>query len=401
MMQFQAKHTSECHGPGLMQSIGTIQSHLELNQLSSYSSRDVGWITGAFTSLALFLGIQIGPMFDAYGPRVLGPVGCIVYIPTFFVLAECRVYWHFMLVLGVWGGTGAAILSMVGVGVIGKWFVRRRGLAMGIALCGSSLGGVVLPLTLRSLLPRLGWAWAMRSLAFILAAVMIAGAACLQQSMPVVEAASENRRRKRVALNFMALTSGTFTFVTIGLFALEFAAFGVFSLLPTYATAANFPSDTGFGLVAVANAMSTAGRLLPGLAGDHFGHFNILLAMILVTATFTGAILVPFGSSSLGALYAFSALWGFGSGSFISLTPVCMGKTCESEDYGRYFGTMYFFVSFSLLLASPLGGEMLETFGTRALACLYMSVVVAGGIAFLLARQLLYGKRGLGIREKI
>ncbi|KAK1969788.1 MFS general substrate transporter [Colletotrichum sublineola] len=321
-----------------MQSIGTIQSHLELNQLSSYSSRDVGWITGAFTSLALFLGIQIGPMFDAYGPRVLGPVGCIVYIPTFFVLAECRVYWHFMLVLGVWGGTGAAILSMVGVGVIGKWFVRRRGLAMGIALCGSSLGGVVLPLTLRSLLPRLGWAWAMRSLAFILAAVMIAGAACLQQSMPVVEAASENRRRKRVALNFMALTSGTFTFVTIGLFALEFAVFGVFSLLPTYATAANFPSDTGFGLVAVANAMSTAGRLLPGLAGDHFGHFNILLAMILVTAAFTGAILVPFGSSSLGVLYAFSALWGFGSGSFISLTPVCMGKTCESEDYGRYFG---------------------------------------------------------------
>ncbi|KAK2037652.1 hypothetical protein LZ31DRAFT_480564, partial [Colletotrichum somersetense] len=102
---------------GLMQTIGTIQSYLELNQLSSYSSRDVGWITGAFTSLALFLGIQIGPMFDAYGPRVLGPIGCIIYIPTFFVLAECRVYWHFMLVLGIWGGTGAAILSMVGVGV--------------------------------------------------------------------------------------------------------------------------------------------------------------------------------------------------------------------------------------------------------------------------------------------
>ncbi|KAK2040903.1 monocarboxylate transporter [Colletotrichum somersetense] len=199
----------------------------------------------------------------------------------------------------------------------------------------------------------------------------------------------------------MALTSGTFTFVTIGLFALEFAVFGVFSLLPTYATAANFPSDTGFGLVAVANAMSTAGRLLPGLAGDHFGHFNILIAMILVTAIFTGAILVPFGSSSLAALYTFSALWGFGSGSFISLTPVCMGKTCESEDYGRYFGTMYFFVSFSLLLATPLGGEMLQTFGTRALACLYMSLVLAGGIAFLLARQMLYGRRGLGIREKI
>lgn len=75
----------------------------------------------------------------------------------------------------------------------------------------------------------------------------------------------------------MALTSGTFTFVTIGIAALEFAIFGVFSLLPTYATAAGYTSDIGFALVAIANATSTAGRLLPGLAGDHFGHFNVLL----------------------------------------------------------------------------------------------------------------------------
>lgn len=158
-----------------MQTIGTVQSYLELNQLSSYTSRDIGWITGVFTSLALFLGIQVGPILDAYGPRVLGPVGCAIYIPVFFVLAECHQYWHFMLVLGIWGGTGAGILSMVGVAVIGKWFVRRRGLAMGIALCGSSVGGVIMPLMLRQLLPSLGWAWSIRILAFLIAAVTIAG----------------------------------------------------------------------------------------------------------------------------------------------------------------------------------------------------------------------------------
>ncbi|KAI1074257.1 riboflavin transporter MCH5 [Whalleya microplaca] len=388
---------------GFMQTIGTVQAYLEQNQLSSYTSRDIGWITGVFTSLAMFLGIQIGPLFDTYGPGFLGPVGCVIYLPVFFVLAECSKYWHFMLVLGIWGAVGAAILSMVGVAAIGKSFVRRRGLAMGIALCGSSIGGVVMPLMLRKLLPILGWTWSIRILAFILSAVMIGGALCLQQPFQKRQGseASERHRRKRAALNFIALTSGTFTFVTIGLFALEFAVFGIFSLLPTYASVAQFSSDTGFVLVAIANATSTAGRLIPGLAGDYFGHFNVLLCMILCTAAFTAAILVPFGSTSLGALYAFSALWGFGSGSFISLTPVCMGKTCETEDYGRYFGTMYFFVSFSLLLASPLGGQMLQTFGTQALACLYVAVVVAGGICFLLARQLLHGKKGFVIKARI
>ncbi|KAI1842468.1 hypothetical protein JX265_013725 [Neoarthrinium moseri] len=320
---------------GFMQTIGTVQSYLELNQLSAYTSRDIGWITGVFTSLALFLGIQIGPILDTYGPRVLGWVGCAIYIPVFFVLAECQTYWHFMLVLGIWGAVGAAIISIVGVAVVGKWFVRRRGLAMGVALCGSSIGGVVMPLMLRELLPRLGWAWSIRILAFLIMGVTIGGVLCMQQlpSQPLAP-----QRRKRVTLNFGALTSGTFTFVTIGLSALEFAIFGVFSLLPTYAIAANFSADTGFLLVAIANATSTAGRVLPGLAGDHFGHFNVLLCMILFTATFTAAILVPYGASSLSALYAFAALWGFGSGSFISLTPVCMGKTCETDDYGRYFG---------------------------------------------------------------
>jgi MFS family permease len=327
-----------------MQTIGTIQSYLQLNQLSSYSSEDVGWITGIFTSLAFILGLQIGPLFDRYGPRVLGPVGCALYIPMLFVLAECREYWQFMLVLGIWGGAGAGVLSTVGISVIGRWFTRRRGLAMGMALCGSSIGGIVMPLMLRKLFPSLGWTWSIRILACVLSGLLVAGALCLQQPLPEhpgFEASerAQTSRRKSMLVDFAALTSATFLLVTIGVCTLEFAIFGVSSLLPSYATAAHFSSDTGFNLVAISNATSTFGRLLPGLAGDHYGHFNVLLGMILFTVIFTSAILVPFGFTSLSALYAFSALWGLGSGSFISLSPVCMGKTCRADEYGRCFGT--------------------------------------------------------------
>jgi hypothetical protein len=64
-------------------------------------------------------------------------------------------------------------------------------------------------------------------------------------------------------------------------------------------------------------------------------------------------------------------------------------------------GTMYFFASFSLLLASPLGGQMLQTFGPQALACLYVGLVMTGGICFLLARQILHGTTRFVIRAKI
>ncbi|KAI1633259.1 riboflavin transporter MCH5 [Biscogniauxia mediterranea] len=374
---------------GFIQSIGNIQSYLELNQLSAYTSRDVGWIVGVFTFLALLFGIQIGPLFDVYGPRILGPVGCAIYIPVFFVLAECKSYWQFMLVLGVWGGIGAAILSTVGVAIVGKFFVRRRGLAMGVALSGSTIGAIVMSLLLRELFPKMGWTGSIRILAILISVVTIGGTFCLPQP-PLESHPGRHHRPTMAVLNFRALKSGTFIFVTIGLSALEFAIFGVYSLLPTYASRAGLGSDAGFTLLAIVNATGTAGRCLPGLAGDFFGHFNVLLCMILCTIIITAVILVPF-ETSLATLYTFSALWGFGSGSFISLTPVCMGKTCETKEYGRYFGTMYFFVSFALLLASPLGGQMLQTFGTKALACLYVAVVALGGICFFLARQLLLG----------
>lgn len=388
-----------------MQTLGTIQAYLELHQLASYTSRDIGWIAGVFTSLALFLGIQIGPIFDAYGDGVLAPVGCIIYIPVFLLLAQCQEYWQFMLTLGVLGGVGAGILSVVGVGVIGKCFTRRRGLAMGCALTGSSIGGVVMPLMLRSLLPNLGWAWSMRIVAFLMAAALLGGVMCLR-------ALSSKRRQsvtryRGIALNFSMFTSRSFLFVTLGITALEFAVFGMFSLLPTYAIKSSFSSDTGFLLLAIANATSSVGRLVPGLASDKVGHFNMLLCMVLFTAIGTAAILVPFGSSSLGAIYAFSAIWGFGSGSFLSLSPVCMGQICHADDYGRYFGmltdlilkcrmliepgTMYFVVSFALLVATPLGGQMLESVGTRGLACLYVGLILCGGLSFLSARQSLYG----------
>lgn len=327
-----------------MQTIGTIQSYLQLHQLSSYTTGQIGWVTGVYTALALFLGIQIGPVFDAFGSQLLGPLGCAIYIPVFFVMAECTQYWHFMLTLGIWGGFGAAIISTIGVSAIGKWFVRRRGLAMGVALCGSSIGGIVMPLMLRNLLPTMGWKWSIRALGFLVAAVLIAGSICLQQPLPQRPAsqASETHRRRRVALNFIALTSGTFAFITIGIFSLEFAIFSMTGLLPTYATVANFPPDTGFVLVALMNALSSLGRLLPGVAGDHLGHFNVLICMVLITATVTAAIFIPFGSTSLKALYAFSALWGFGSGSFISLTPGAQSLLCptvhrlQSSDHEQF-----------------------------------------------------------------
>ena len=48
-------------------------------------------------------------------------------------------------------------------------------------------------------------------------------------------------------------------------------------------------------------------------------------------------------------MIVFALMYGFGSGSGISLTPVCVGQICETKEYGRRYGTCYFFVSFGFV----------------------------------------------------
>lgn len=73
---------------------------------------------------------------------------------------------------------------------------------------------------------------------------------------------------------------------------------------------------------------------------------------MVVTTAF--AVAVVYGTwlpisftHSLPLIYLFSAIFGFGSGSIISLAPVCFGQLCKANDYGRYYGTAYSVVSFA------------------------------------------------------
>jgi MFS family permease len=67
----------------------------------------------------------------------------------------CKEYYQFMLSHLLFGISGA-LLWAPSTAVIGHWFLRKRGTASGIAVCGSGLGGIIYPIMLRSLFERIG-----------------------------------------------------------------------------------------------------------------------------------------------------------------------------------------------------------------------------------------------------
>jgi hypothetical protein len=79
--------------------------------------------------------------------------------------AEVRQPWELYETLGVLVGAGANLMSFTAHYLfLPNWFVRRRGLAIGIALSGASVGAIVLLPWLQAIIGRRGWraaCWAM------------------------------------------------------------------------------------------------------------------------------------------------------------------------------------------------------------------------------------------------
>lgn len=304
-----------------MASIGTIQSHLSLNQLSDYSVGEVGWISGVYLFLSLISNFQIGTILDRYGPRVLSPVGDIFTTVSFLLMAECKTYWQFMLCFGVFGSIGAGIDAVTAIGVVGKLFVRRRGMAVGTAVMGTSIGSVIFPIMLRSTLPTLGWTWSLRIVALVVACVTTLGVLCYLPFPRLISAHSSERRSKSANFDLSAFRSPAFSFVASGVFMVEFVVFGIGGLLPTISTGAGFSAEDGYTLLAILGACSCLGRFTIGILGDRLGALNTMLVTMVLIIIFMSTIFIPFSTTSAPLLYTFSALWGFCSGSFYALSP--------------------------------------------------------------------------------
>lgn len=367
---------------GFMVSIGTLQDYWHLNQLSNFTPRDIGWIPSVFVYLALGLGICIGPLFDRFGPRWILWIGSSAYIVMAFLLAECREYYQFLLCLGVLGGVGGACITCTSLAVVSHWFKFRRGLAAGIAMIGSSFGGVVIPLVLRATLPKYGYQWSVRILGFVFTACLIVGNILMKPRFPPSPEA-----KKQSIFSLRLFGDPAFAFLTVSVFGVEIVLFGALGILPTYASlSTDFPPDTGFYLIAVMNGVSCFGRIIPGFVSDIIGRFNMFLIMMAMTLVVMLVIWLPFGHTSLAALYLFVALFGFGTGSWMAMTPACIGQLCEAEHFGRYYGTLYFIASLATLVCIPISGELVSSIGPQVMVGFMCVVLAVSLVTFMLSR---------------
>jgi MFS family permease len=385
---------------GMMNTIGVFHSYLAENQLRGYSESTIGWIFSMYIFLSFFCGLQIGPIFDAHGPRWLVLAGSILLCLSMFLLGICTQYWHFFLVFGVLGGLGTSLMFTPAFAAVSHFFLLKRGNATGIAAAGGSLGGVIFPLVLQRLLPSVGFEWATRVIGFIFVFCCIIACALIRSRLPPKPGQS-------VLPDFRIFRDRSYLLLTVGIFMMEWALFVPITYLTTFASSSGAMSPAfSYQLIAIFNAGSCIGRWVPGLLADKLGRWNSMIAALAVcsatslTFWLPATILRPSTSSEATIIKALSIIYavtfGFASGSNISLTPVCVGQLCDTSQYGRYYATCYTIVSFSTLTGIPIAGSLIQAAGGA-----YWGVVVWTIICYVVASGCFVWGRALRVGWKL
>ncbi|KAI2897888.1 hypothetical protein CBS147343_5201 [Aspergillus niger] len=361
-------------GLGLVNSVGVLEAYVSYNMLPSSSPSAIGWIFGIYVFISYFCGVQIGPIFDARGPRELMILGTVCSLAGIFCLGLCTEYYQFILSLSILNGIGSSFLFTPAMGTISHWFNAKRGLASGFAFTGSGLGGVIFPLMLQSLIPRLGWGWSMRLVGFVLLFLCILSVVLCRSRLPPKRGATSSWRDVLPSAAIFRDGTGAMAVTSAGVFLVEWAYFVPITYLPTYyltrkglsGRQAIVDSDAAFAyrLLAILNSVSCLGRFFIGYIADRIGRYNTMIVSTLLCLVSVMCLWLPDAMAdpppTLALIIAFVILFGFASGSNISLTPVCVGQLCGTQDYGRYYASAYTLVSFGCLTGIPIAGSLMK-----------------------------------------
>ncbi|KAH9480098.1 MFS transporter asaE [Psilocybe cubensis] len=321
---------------GQMNAFGTFQAWYAAHQLQHLPASTISWIGSLQLWVFFFSGAPIGRLFDAYGPTWLMVAGTLCYTLGMVSLSFCVQYYQYILSQGILLGLGVGLVFYPSLASISTHFLKYRATAIGIAIAGSSVGGVVYPIILQRLFESVGFGWGARI------SGLASGAGCVAATLMVSSFSAQ--RKPGPWFDIKVLSDASFILLSAGSCFVALGMFIPFFYIVDYAKHQSIPDHMSFYALAVMNAGGVLGRIAPAVLSDSIGRFNLLTP----SAFLSGLSCVAFWlfAKSLVSIMLFSAAYGFFSGAFISLVTPCVAQISDIRVIGIRIGMLYTIISF-------------------------------------------------------
>lgn len=342
---------------------------------------EFGWsrasLSGAFSLYALaysIFGLVAGRLTDRWGPRAVIAAGGVFLGAGLAAMSRVSETWHPYILYGVVAAVGMSTAFVPVSATVARWFVRRRGLAVGLAFGGMGLGTLVLPPVAQVLSTRIGWRWAYVAFGAAVCAVLSLAATVMRRDPESaglqpdgdIAVAPEAAAPRGPAWTLGTAPRTRSFWMLFGIFAATWVpVFGPLVHLVPMARALGVPPLPAATLVSALGLSALFGRLLMGAISDAAGRRPTLaVALGLQVAAFAALA----SSASLSELYVAASLFGFSYGGvsvlFSALVADFFGRAHAGSIVGLLFAT-----AGAMAALGPIGAGLIHDHrGSYALA---------------------------------
>jgi MFS family permease len=339
---------------------------------------EFGWprgvTAGAFSFgflVSALLGPFLGRLMDRRGPRAVMLLGVALVCAGLGLAPRVGAPWHLYLTLGVLVAGGTVCLGYTGHALfLPNWFVRRRGLAIGIAFSGVGVGAIVILPWLQWLIAGAGWRTACLAMAALVAVALVPlnlltrrrpeDMGLLPDGDPAPEATTRGGGHPSnvvdhawVAIDWtlpLAMRTARFWWVAVGFAAGLFAWYAVQVHQTKYLMEIGFAPAVAAGALGLVAFTGIVGQIALGHLSDRIGRewvwtlscvgFMGTYALLLALREHPTPVLLYLMVAAQGVL-------GYGLASVFGAIPA---ELFQGRHYGTIFGT--------LSLASIVGGAI-------------------------------------------
>jgi MFS family permease len=319
-----------------------------------------------------FGGILMGRLADRFGVTVPLFIGAAGLGLGFLAAALAPNIWLFALAHGIGLGLfGCSATFAPLVADTSLWFVRRRGIAVGICASGNYLAGAVWPPIVQHLVETQGWRTAYGVLAVVCAVTLPLLALALRPRPPAaVAGVSPQAAAASTGSSGPAQPFGLSPGRAQALLCVAGLACCVAMSMPQVHIVA-YCGDLGYGaargaqMLSLMLAFGIASRLISGLICDRIGGLRTLLLGSVLQGV---ALLLFIPFDSMTSLFIISALFGLFQGGIVPSYAIIVREHFPPAEAGARVGTVLMFTMLGMALGGWLSGQVFDWTGSYTAA---------------------------------
>ncbi|KAK4184269.1 major facilitator superfamily domain-containing protein, partial [Podospora australis] len=346
---------------------------------------DISWIGSIQIFLLFFIGAFTGRATDAGYFRHIFALGTLLQLVGIFTTSVATTYYQVLLSQGICMGLGMGCLFCPCISTVSTYFDKHRSLALAVAACGSATGGLVFPVMVRELLPKVGFGWAMRAVGLVQLVTLGIGCVFLKPRI--------KPRKTGPLVELSAFLEGEYALYAAGAFSCFLGLYFAFYYVASFSRDIIGLSFTeSLNLLLVMNGVGVIGRLVPNTIADRVGPITVFVPVAGLCGM---CMLCWMAVKDTAGLYVWSCFYGMVAGGIQSLFPAGLSSlNTDVRKAGVRMGMIFTVVSFATLAGPPISGVIItasggEYYGAQGFAggCLIVGMGLMMGSRVVKARK--------------